>query len=70
MTRWENGNIVAFMDNNTKLWGSFLEGIPVLKPQICEGDVKYIIGNEAYFDDIQEQLLRLGARKENIGIFW
>ena len=63
-------NIVAFMDNNTKLWGSFLEGIPVLKPQICEGDVKYIIGNEAYFDDIQEQLLRLGARKENIGIFW
>ena len=47
-----------------------MEGIPVLKPQICEGDVKYIIGNEAYFDDIQEQLLRLGARKENIGIFW
>lgn len=63
-------NIIAFMDNDTKLWGTNLEGIPVLKPQICEGDVKYIIGNEAYFDDIREQLLRLGVKKEDIGIVW
>lgn len=63
-------NIVAFMDNDTKLWGTVREGIPVLKPQLYEGDVKYIIGNEAYFDDIHEQLLRLGVKKENIGIFW
>ncbi len=63
-------NIAAFMDNDTNLWGTVLEGIPVLKPQVCKGDIKYIIGNEAYFDDIQEQLLTLGVKKENIGIFW
>lgn len=63
-------NIVAFMDNDARLWGTFLEGIPIRQPQICEGDVKYIIGNEAYFDDIREQLLRLGVKKEDIGIFW
>lgn len=63
-------NIVAFMDNDTKLWGTSREGIPVLQPQLCEGDVKYIIGNEAYFDDIREQLLGLGVKPEDIGICW
>lgn len=63
-------NIVAFMDNDAKLWGTSREGIPVLKPQLCEGDVKYIIGNEAYFDDIREQLLGLGVKMEDIGICW
>lgn len=63
-------NIVAFMDNNEKLWGTTREGIPVLKPQLYEGDIKYIIGNEAYFDDIREQLLGLGVKMEDIGICW
>lgn len=63
-------NIAAFMDNDSKLWGTVLEGIPVLKPQLCQGDVKYIIGSEAYFDDIREQLLGLGVRKDDIGVYW
>lgn len=63
--------IIAFMDNDAKLWGTSLEGIPVLKPQVYAGeDVKYIIGNEACFEDIQEQLLGLGVRMEDIGVCW
>ena len=59
------------MDNDARLWGSRLEGIPVLKPQVCvEEDVRYMIANEAHFDKIEEQLLGLGIKKEEIGIFW
>lgn len=63
-------NVVAFMDNDPKLWGTVLEGIPVLKPQIYGENVKYIIGNEAYFDDIREQLLGIGVKEEDVGVFW
>lgn len=63
--------VFAFMDNDARLWGSRLEGIPVLKPQVCvEEDVRYMIANEAHFDKIEEQLLGLGIKKEEIGIFW
>ena len=63
-------DIVAFMDNDANLWGTGLNGVPVLKPRLWDEGVKYIIGNEAYFDDIREQLLRLGVKKEDIGILW
>lgn len=64
-------DILAFMDNDARLWGSRLEGIRVLKPQVCaEEDVRYMIANEAHFDKIEEQLLGLGIKKEEVGIFW
>ncbi len=67
----KQGDIIAFMDNNASLWEGHLEGIPILKPQVCaEADVNYIIANEAHFDKIKEQLLELGVKKEEIGIFW
>lgn len=65
------GDILAFMDNDDRLWGSRLEGVPVLQPQVCEGEnVRYIIANEAHFDRIREQLVELGVEREVIGVFW
>lgn len=67
----KQSDLIAFMDNDARLWGSCLEGIPVIKPQVCAGKgVKYVIANEAHFEKINQQLLELGVKKEEIGIFW
>lgn len=73
--RWmqnENISIAAFMDNNSNLWGTNLNDIPVMNPIACSklpDDMKYIIANDKYADDIKTQLLGLGIKEENLYIF-
>lgn len=64
-------NVFAFMDNNPELWGSILNGCPILNPKAANEivDGKFIIANEVYGDSIKQQLLNMNIRHENICSF-
>ena len=62
-------NIVAFIDNNQKLWGSKVENISTMEPerairQFPEGI--YIIANVNYFQEMKSQLISYSVREKNI----
>lgn len=65
-------NIVAFTDNNSSVWGKSLCDVPIKSPkEILKDflDVRYVIANEKYYDEIKQQLLNEGVDKECVHIF-
>lgn len=65
-------NIVAFTDNNSALWHKNLCGVPIKAPKEIFDDyknVRYVIANEKYYDEIKQQLLNEGVDKECVHIF-
>ncbi len=62
-------SIVAYMDNNSNLWGKTCYGIRILDPShVGElGDnVRVVIANERYAAEIREQLVNLGVANPRI----
>lgn len=64
-------NVFAFMDNNPELWGSVLNGCPILNPKAANEivDGKFIIANEVYGKNIEKQLRDMGVKEECICCF-
>ena len=60
-------NIVGFLDNDDKLWGSTIEGIEVVSPDtIIKSNFDQIIIASSWFRQIREQLKTLGVPPEKI----
>lgn len=64
-------DVECFMDNNSILWGSWVNGKEIRNPE----DVKklkgryYLIANENYWKEIKGQLLNLGCDEDRILIY-
>lgn len=61
--------IMAYMDNNTELWGTKIRDVPVMSPQsaVCQyPDAVYIVANLTYFQEMKEQLKNLSVSEEQI----
>lgn len=71
----EGYSIGSFMDNNKTLWGSQINGNIIETPEKAmiwekQGNTpKYLIANELHYNEIRNQLLALGVRDGNIGIY-
>lgn len=51
--------VIAYVDNNPRLWNTFLNGIPVKSPDILiNNKVKVVLANLKFEKDIKEQLLK------------
>ncbi len=60
-------NILAFVDNNTLLQHTFINNIIVICPkEIHKFQYDYIVITNLYFDEIFEQLIDLGVKKDKI----
>lgn len=62
-------DIVAFCDNNEKLWNTEYYGIKILEPAKCcgdNGDVVYLIASKYQSEDMKDQLKALGIAEEHI----
>ena len=66
-------DIVAIVDNNKNLWGTYYEGIPVLSPdEIRNLEYDYVIiaiNDEKIVSDVKQQLLELCVPKDKILLF-
>ena len=72
MLRNENIRILAFCDNDRRLWGSKMNSLPVLSLE--KGIQKYpnsgwLIANKSHWKEIKKQLDNSGIREEEIQIF-
>lgn len=64
--------IIGYSDNNEKLWGSSLDGLPILKPDTLEinnNNYKILIANERHSEEIKRQLMDYGVKECNIAVF-
>lgn len=67
--------IWAFMDNNNVLWGNRINEKVIEPPEKIamwqkQGILlKYLVANELHCDEIQDQLLGMGVKREDIGIY-
>lgn len=66
-----NYKIFAFMDNNPNLWGTMLNGHPILNPIVANEIIhgKFVIANEVYGKNIEKQLRDMGIKEECICCF-
>ncbi len=65
----EIDTIEAYCDNNSKLWGSYLHGKPIISPEQAVRDypqAAYIVANKAHGQEIEEQLISMGITDEHI----
>ncbi|MBQ9610040.1 MAG: glycosyltransferase [Lachnospiraceae bacterium] len=61
-------SLMAFSDNNEKLWNTYIDGIKVVKPnELPQNDeAGVIIANASAFVQIKNQLIELGISRDNI----
>lgn len=55
-------SIISFLDNNTDLWGKTIDGVIIENPAKASennSDVRYIVANEKFADEIESQLMSL-----------
>lgn len=51
--------IVGYVDNDSRIWGKSVNGIPIYAPDFLKGNrVSVVIANKRYQDDIKKQLQR------------
>ena len=73
--KWLNENdynIYGYSDNNADLWGTTINGLPVIKPSeidMSKTNMRILIANEKHFVDIKRQLLSMGISEDAISIF-
>lgn len=66
----ENVYILAFLDNNQKKWGTFIDNIVICNPQdIKKLEYDYIILMSIYDYEMYNQLLLLGVEENKI-LYW
>lgn len=60
--------VECFFDNSDKLCGSYLEGVPIVKPCRLQTDksILYVIASVNYTEELYQQLLSLGIKAEKI----
>jgi ferredoxin len=59
-------NVCGFCDNNSKVWGSYIDGVEVLNPQeLRELNATVIITSNKYYEAIKEQLADMGIKAVN-----
>lgn len=67
---FEKLNVVAYLDNNEKLWGNQWGNVPVMSPLSIAGlSYDKIVLTTVYVKDMKEQMIGLGVPKEKI-ILW
>jgi len=64
---YNNATILAYVDNNTSIQGTKLNNIKIIAPDaIVNYDFDYIIITTRYYDDIFNQLTKIGIHKDII----
>lgn len=66
------GSVLAYCDNNAKLWNTQIQGLSVLSPQAAiekYSAALYVIANLNYTDTIQNQLINMGVSPYKIYIY-
>lgn len=59
--------IVRLLDNNSKLWGSFIDGIKVVNPiEVSGNEYDFIVLASNYAKEMQEQLIKIGCSQDKI----
>ena len=62
-------NVLSFFDNNSMLWGKSFNEVPINNPEkitdISEECI-VIIANETYYNEIKQQIMKLGIQEERI----
>lgn len=63
--------VECFMDNNSILWGMWINGKEICKPKDVKKmkDRYYLVANENYWKEIREQLLSMGCDEDRILIY-
>lgn len=63
----ENVEIIAFIDNNSKIWGNTIDGIKVYRPnQIFQFQYDRILLMSLKMEEMRQQLLDMGVSSEKI----
>jgi len=60
------GGWSGFIDNNSSLWGTEIEGLPVIRPQDIPSDASIFIASRWCYQEIIEQLIGLGISEDRI----
>ena len=72
LDREKRGVIIAFCDNDRKLWNSDVQGKVVLSPEDAirkYPDAMYVIANLRNTESIKQQLKALGIEEKHICLF-
>ena len=70
--RQHGGKIFGFSDNNAHLWGTMIDGVPVIAPKEIRHHIEdgmVIICNKLYWEDILDQLHKLGIPSKKIRVY-
>jgi glycosyltransferase involved in cell wall biosynthesis len=64
--------VIAYCDNNSKLWGTIEQGLAVMSPKDAVekySKAVFVIANQKSSDSIKKQLIELGIKEDNICVF-
>lgn len=67
-----SGTVMAYCDNNSDLWNSRIQGVPVLSPEktlCCYRDALYVVTGIKSAESMKRQLLEMGVFDSNICIY-
>ena len=66
---YQDQDVIAWADNNSSRWGTFLYDIPICRPEQCLLEMEYdqlIIGVLGAFDEVLQQCLDMGIPRSKI----
>lgn len=64
---YPNVELVAYTDNNMDLWGKFIDGIEVVRPEkVLEINYDVILIMSTYIEEIYQQLIKIGVENSKI----
>ena len=67
-----NKNILCFLDNKESLWGGKINEILIKSPDEAlklSSDTYIVIANEAHYNDMRDQLVRMGISTDRLIVF-
>lgn len=70
--RQHGRNVLGFSDNNEQLWGTMIDGVPVIAPKEIRQRIEngtVIICNKLYWEEILDQLHKLGIPPKIIHVY-
>lgn len=70
--RQHERNVFGFSDNDEQLWGTMIDGVPVIAPEDIKkhlGKGSVIICNKLHWEEILDQLRQLGFSTEKVHVY-
>lgn len=72
LLRQHDRNVLGFSDNDEHLWGTMIDGVPVIAPEESKqrlGNGTVIICNKLHWEEILDQLHQLGFSAEKVHVY-